>query len=203
MTTDFKQLCAELTEELDDLHCHYDVPSQSALLKRARAALAESAPSAERKRSPINIDEMCEILRSLEIKATEYTDCTILYEVTFDQLRAICDTRAALADEPPAKGEVAELVAWIRGMYWAHPDKKRATRAADLLQRRVLVPVAVSERLPGPKDCDADGRCWFGTPKSDVMEAYWVFRKWAHRRSWDAHWLPAHALPVPGQEVEQ
>ena len=92
--TDFRALCVELhaafnTYAVDEPH--HD------LLVRARAALAESVLSAERERSRISIDEMCEILRSLEIKATEYTDCTILYEVTFDQLRAICDTHENLS----------------------------------------------------------------------------------------------------------
>jgi hypothetical protein len=52
-------------------------------------------PVAVAEKSRISIDEMCEILRFLEIRVTEYTDCATLYEVTFDQLRAICNTRAA------------------------------------------------------------------------------------------------------------
>ena len=40
-------------------------------------------------REPTSIDEMCEIIKSFGIVPTEYTDCTILYTVTFDQLRAI------------------------------------------------------------------------------------------------------------------
>lgn len=39
--------------------------------------------------SKTSIDDMCEIIKFFDIKKTEYTDCTILYEVTFDQLRAI------------------------------------------------------------------------------------------------------------------
>ena len=39
--------------------------------------------------SKTSIDDMCEIIKFFGIKKTEYTDCTILYEVTFDQLRAI------------------------------------------------------------------------------------------------------------------
>ena len=39
--------------------------------------------------SETSIDDMCEIIRFFHIKRTEYTDCTILYEVTFEQLRAI------------------------------------------------------------------------------------------------------------------
>lgn len=39
--------------------------------------------------SRTSIDDMCEIIKHFGIEATEYTDCTILYEVTFDQLRTI------------------------------------------------------------------------------------------------------------------
>ena len=39
--------------------------------------------------SKTSIDDVCEIIKFFGIKKTEYTDCTILYEVTFDQLRAI------------------------------------------------------------------------------------------------------------------
>jgi hypothetical protein len=63
--------------------------------------------------------------------------------------------------------------------------------------RSAIEPVSVSERLPGPEDCDAEGRCWFYTPSSHVMNANWVYRKAEHRRSWDTHWAPHWALPVP------
>lgn len=36
-----------------------------------------------------SIDDMCEIIEYFGIEKTECTDRTILYEVTFDQLRAI------------------------------------------------------------------------------------------------------------------
>jgi len=39
--------------------------------------------------SNTSIDDMHEVINFFDIKKTEYTDCTILYEVTFDQLRAI------------------------------------------------------------------------------------------------------------------
>lgn len=36
-----------------------------------------------------SIEDMCEVIKFLQIESTEYTDCAILYEVTFDQLRTI------------------------------------------------------------------------------------------------------------------
>ena len=40
-------------------------------------------------KSATSIDDMCEIIKFFGIKKTEYTDCAILYEVTFDQLRTL------------------------------------------------------------------------------------------------------------------
>ena len=39
--------------------------------------------------SKTSIDDMCEIIKFFDIEADEYTDCTILYNVTFEQLRTI------------------------------------------------------------------------------------------------------------------
>jgi hypothetical protein len=56
-------------------------------------------------------------------------------------------------------------------------------------------PVAVSERLPGPEDCTAQGRCWvfyrgFGT---------WTLEPSGQdgKHTGYTHWLPANALPTP------
>jgi hypothetical protein len=64
-------------------------------------------------------------------------------------------------------------------------------------------PVPVSERLPGPEDCDAEGRCWLGGEMFAPGDPTWVlgFPAWAERFP-EVHrlWLPAHALPVPKGE---
>jgi hypothetical protein len=75
------------------------------------------------------------------------------------------------------------------------------------LNRTPAQPVPVVERLPGPEDCDADGRCWFWHPghKEDDFIDGWILLdpKWAgSRRDSDdsliyTHWLPHWALPVP------
>lgn len=57
-------------------------------------------------------------------------------------------------------------------------------------------PIPVSQRLPGPEDCDAEGMCWWwcspaerwvrcGIPQPDPTSQV------------HTHWLPAHALPTP------
>ena len=63
-------------------------------------------------------------------------------------------------------------------------------------------PIPVSERLPGPEDCDAEGKCWWWYPP--VPEQTYGY--WAHEddavpeRAVDeqpSHWLSANALPQP------
>ncbi len=64
--------------------------------------------------------------------------------------------------------------------------------------RPAIEPVPVSERLPGPEDCDAERRCWMcgkgegdwrliSTDNPGVPQLKYAF----------SHWLPYWALPVP------
>ena len=158
--------------------------------------------------------------RALCIELTdclEKADWPLRYRYVFRQWVDIA--RAALADEPampapPADGEVADVVRWLKSRAGipASPDFPAVaaylTRAAELLQRQALVPVSVSERLPGPSDCapwpkdsDASAWCWVGTDEDGGWE-------WEQRSAGClvmfpdsfTHWLPAHALPLP--EVE-
>jgi hypothetical protein len=111
---------------------------------------------------------------------------------------------------PPAEGEVAELVAWLRtyasgefGPSSDHPDAGMLTRAADLLEQRRPAPVPVSER-PWERDgwCDEAGRCWFGAPQDGAADAGWILRKPSERLSHQTVSLPARALPLPAGEVQ-
>ena len=68
-------------------------------------------------------------------------------------------------------------------------------------------PVPVSERLPGPEDCDAEGRCWWWYPPVPEQNyGYWIYEDNAvperARLEWPDCWLPAYALPLPSGEVE-
>lgn len=85
----------------------------------------------------------------------------------------------ALADEP-AVSEGREPVA-VTGQ----------PSAAELLQRQVMVPISVSERLPGPEDCLDEGWAWFFSPRVGWRQAVLPVSA-AY-----THWLPAHALPLP------
>ena len=73
---------------------------------------------------------------------------------------------------------------------------QRVERAADLLQRQRPQPVAVSERMPGPEDCDAEGRCWWEFEGSDDYEPCWTLRKMYGMPFDTTHWLPFNALPT-------
>ena len=55
-------------------------------------------------------------------------------------------------------------------------------------------PIPVAERLPGPEDCNDEGRCWW----CDSIQWRWYFLIADNRKpsAYD-HWLPAHAIPTP------
>ena len=133
-----------------------------------------------------------------------------------DIVGAMNRARAALgeADEPavpapPADGEVAELTGQLieaangaAAMGWDQ-HARSILRAAELLQRlSPPQPVPVSERLPGPEDCDAEGRCWWGRSESHDWSADWTFATYKAVAEFcefspRTTWLPAHALPLP------
>ena len=89
---------------------------------------------------------------------------------------------------------------------WHAPKVFRAAAyALTRYARPASEPVPVAERRPGPEDCDAEGRCW----------AWGDAYPWLDWKCWKpfpfryvavppdvTHWLPHHALPVPGAEVQ-
>jgi hypothetical protein len=100
-------------------------------------------------------------------------------------LDPLTDQRSrALLAQPPADGEVRELVNDLQNQanhgYSEFISSDDLRRAAELLEQRHPTPIPVAERLPGPEDLDPNGRCWvYQNEKSTT------------------HWLPANALPVP------
>ena len=141
----------------------------------------------------------------------------------YKQADVLLRARAALADGPavPEGREPASVT--------GQPTQRQLMRLADemgmastgdaaLYARAVLArwgnpaaaPVPVSERLPGPKDCDAEGRCWLWERDCGYSGCKWalVDRTWSLSQSDEdlsvyTHWLSAHALPVPEQEVSE
>lgn len=111
---------------------------------------------------------------------------------------------------PPAEGEVAELVRWLRDKgrgAWPPPDGLSPSAQADeyefysgLTRAAAPVPVPVSDR-PWEREgwCDMDGECWWCPPDGP---AYWsmvnpamVYGGWLL-----PHW--AIHQPPQGGEVE-
>lgn len=176
--------------------------------------------------APPAAGEVAELVAALRIESSRCT-CTLL---TTDDLRRAADLLERLATPaPPAAGEVGEvgeLVAWLRSTGEGQPclsdeGYARLTRAADLLEQRQPAPVPVAERLPGPEDCDEEGRCWLLTVEDEYPQwrlhsiegsqpggatMIWVPVDSSPGVMVDAfyasHWLPAHALPLPSGEVQ-
>ena len=141
MTTDFRALCAELLNGLDELaHPRYPFPGYTrCAMDRARTLLAQPEPA-------------------IPVKQQIF----------------------------PTPSQAAECGGpCYEGSY--------CPEACDCGLRRSPTPqpVAVSERLPGPKDCEA-GECWAW----DVAAESWNRTHYALCNHF-THWLPANALPTP------
>jgi hypothetical protein len=118
----------------------------------------------------------------------------------------VAQARAALAQPEPQGPTDAELITmWATTRYIDQPEGGLAYGRAVLARwgRPTIEPVPVSERLPGPEDCDSEGRCWWLDRPSKNGPAAWILR-----RPDDGllipflAWLPHWALPVPGVEGE-
>lgn len=197
MMTDFRALCAELTAWAEKTSAHYFQPPD--VLLRARAALAKAdEPAVPEGREPVSVitepsdQELLDIAASTiepyecsGITTDEYepeTECAV--EAYGSELIAFA--RAVLARwgnpaPPPDDGEVAELVAALQSMATdadrrcRFSNAERLSRAAELLQRQVPVPVPVSERLP--------------EPSTKVLAHY--FNDLGRKRTICAIWVPA------------
>lgn len=55
-------------------------------------------------------------------------------------------------------------------------------------------PIPVSTKLPGPENCDVNGKCWFGS-----KHGIWILMRPEHAVL--SHcWLPHNAIPAPRRE---
>lgn len=198
--TDYKQLCAELVEDLA-LWLEYDGPPSRLpetedesyqLFQRARAALAQPEPKGP-------TDEELDLLADCHMITDGETGAVSLEHL--DYARAVLK-RWGCSTPRPAAGEVTELVDLIRqnvALAWepaacmlGNMTAGELTRAAELLEQlNPPQPVPVSERLPGPEDCDAEGLCWVWNSTAYTWGMFQLDLT-AH-----SHWLPSHALPQP------
>ena len=79
--------------------------------------------------------------------------------------------------------------------FYALVERARAA-LAEPKPERPTQSIPVSERLPGPEDCDAEGRCWwYGEGEDMVGWTYQDSEGLSYYKS--THWLPANALLQP------
>jgi hypothetical protein len=165
-------------------------------------------PAIEPVPEPQGPAEHCDLLARPEPQGPTDDELDELYYKSGGIINAFA--RAVLArwgrPAPPAPeaGEVRELVAWLRNRdRWTQLTDAQVDRAATLLAQQaapapVVVPVPVSERPPGPEDCDAEGRCWWFSPPAcgpHTIRPCWTFD--SETLEGDTHWLPHWALPMP------
>lgn len=71
-------------------------------------------------------------------------------------------------------------------------------RVRTALAEQPMAPIPVSERLPGPEDCNAEGKCWmFGNVEGDWRLISIINPGVPRFKYCFSHWLPANALPFP------
>jgi hypothetical protein len=128
----------------------------------------------------------------------------ILNRHAVDHARVVLAKWGHLTPQPVAVApyrEVADLVVWLEDhsaecLELDQPEWSKsinqAARFLHLYLRATPQPVAVSERLPRPEDCDEKGRCWW--------HRYTPTKEWHLQRVYIGrynYWLPANALPTP------
>jgi hypothetical protein len=129
-------------------------------------------------------------------------------EIEAEELGTIDLVRAALARwgrpaiEPdpqgPMESDLSELFYRHVGEGSEVGFENAIAEALARWGRPAIEPVLVSERLPGPEDCDAKGRCWL----CGNVEGDWRLLNPANTgvpqlKYCFSHWLPYWALPVP------
>jgi hypothetical protein len=137
-----------------------------------------------------------------EIVEDEYSGTSCLMEL---RSRA----QAALAQpEPQVHGPTDEQLAFLYYVHCGGSDAMGQVGFEDAARtvlarwgRPAIEPVPVSERLPGPGDCDAEGRCWWWNPTMDPdCPNWWSFESTEYIET-EPYWLPHWALPVPVPEA--
>ena len=118
-----------------------------------------------------------------------------------DVVNVLNRARAALAAEPQGPTDAELITMWATTRYIDQPEGGLAYGRAVLARwgRPAIEPVPVSERLPGPEDCDEEGLCWWWDSDCRQTEA-WCRGLSEYASGSYSHWLPHWALPVPGVE---
>ncbi len=174
--TNYKQLCAELANELDhNRQCLLDDRRLThPLADKARAALAEPESKTATK---AELDKFVE-----EYWGSMKGFYPGGHETIYTPFELI------------AREHFANFARDVLARWGNHPGSPDSS----------LQPISVSERLPGPEDCDREGNAWAWRrfdPEGGIDNGdFWCLAscEWlGDEDSGFTHWLPAHALPVP------
>jgi hypothetical protein len=196
MTTDFRALCAELVLQMavmDDSR-HWD----DSLYDHACAELAKPEPVAD--------------LAAKLLAESKPMDPEMAAVLTTEARWDLYEGSPTPQPEPvaPTDEELLELLSRVSGLLdydaytvdggriMSEPNELLAYARAVLARwgRPAIEPVPVSERLPGPEDCDGDGRCWIFMPDIGT-DPSWRLTDPRDIGPYHTHWLPHHALPTP------
>jgi hypothetical protein len=169
--TDYKQLCADLLAWSEKTSSHYY--SQPGVIIRARAALAEPEPEGP-------TDEEIMELMPQQMRDDLAAAARALSGFDPDNIKAASVFRIIL-NRHAVDHALAVLARWGN-----HPESPDSSTQ----------PIPVSERLPGPEDCNSKGECWWLHPGDEDCGAFWTLFDGRYRVGY-THWLPAHALPQP------
>jgi hypothetical protein len=173
---DFRELCAELLEK-------YDLEWRAR--ERIKTALSQPEPEGVTDEELVELDDSSrEAVHAAVAEALgDVYDCLRVWDAwSYGTMGP--DDFSLVAEDDDRVAEIADA-------------------AINALARLAIQPVPVAERLPGPEDCDAEGRCWLcgkvegdwrllNPARSGVPQLKYCF----------SHWLPHHALPVPQQEPQ-
>lgn len=194
MTDPLRKHCAEILQ-LWDADCDID-----SAMERLRGLIAQPTPPAE--------GEVAELVAKLRRLAPQNplgsADPTITRAADLlERLAGWKESALAVEREWDAHG-IATMLGCQLGESQRACIQREVPRLLDQLrelEQRHPVPVPVSERLPG------DALCWWYEPdEDDDGSGYggnWTLLRIRGAVSCYTHWLPAHALPLPGVEVQR
>lgn len=216
MTTDFRALCAELADDLQEArdavsdwspyaseYFREELDRFQRQIDRVRVELAAPEQGATDEEimelMPQQLrEDLATVARLLVAHGTGIYVGPGLYRVTLntgiaEHCRAVLARWGRPAPEGPTDQELYDVAEQFNG-----DPVPAMRRALELWGRPAAEPVPVSERLPGPEDCDAEGRCWWGDAGNDEFVPSWRLCERPDKPCFD-HWYPHWALPLPGE----
>ena len=192
-------------QELDDLA---DATPWHGSPRRFGREVARAAIAADRARwgrpAPAPAGEVAELVASLRDAAASNerigaTQAAVQLTRAADLLEHLASPACPVLDPSP------EVIAALKA---AGPGRiieplPEDAQVIEPTEHTILVPACtpapVAERLPGLGDCDEEHYCWRWNTIGGLWARQPLARKWYE---FETHWLPAHALPLPGVEVE-